>query len=196
MVSTPPKSQARRTLRRDRGLFVILGRSVIVRQLNSPDRDNVPKVFGFAPFLAKEKDPRTSPSQRGNAKVRPLSPALALLLPLPSAIFQLHFIYHNLLTLIYRYTAARHICMRHRNLHWPSLNVTVLLNDRSTGRGLSLERGPRDGNSWNFHASRDSWSRRTAERYTAAIRLSKNSAFCNGNRFPPTDNPDRINTRH
>ena len=107
-----------------------------------------------------------------------------------SAIFQLHFIYHNLLTLIYRYTAARHICMRHRNLHWPSLNVTVLLNDRSTGpRTVFRNVGPPDdGNSMEFSRVRATAGRfptvRPSERYTPnAIRLSKNSAFCNGNRF-------------
>lgn len=107
-------------------------------------------------FLFLRNVSQASPSQQENVKV--FSIFLSLSFSALPAIFQLHFIYHNLLTLIYRYTATRHICMRHRNLHWPSLNVTVLLNDQSTDRGLSLERGPRHGNSGNFHASRDSWS--------------------------------------
>lgn len=52
---------------------------------------------------------------------------------------QLHFIYHNLLTLIYRYKSSRHMRMRHRNLHWPSLNVTVLFNDPAREKEVPRE---------------------------------------------------------
>lgn len=155
-------------------------------------------------FFPREPSAGKHPSEPRlgeNAKV-----VQSLSFSLPSSIFQLHFIYHNLLTLIYRYTASRHICMRHRNLHWPSLNVTVLLNDRPdrprtvfrTGLLLLLPLLPlpspsHDGNSWNFHA----YARQLApeplvcgvrsvpvERYNGGdTRYRKIGGFCNGNRF-------------
>lgn len=44
---------------------------------------------------------------------------------------------------MYRYTAARHIRTCRRNLHWLSLNVTILLNDRLRGAECAFPSIPR-----------------------------------------------------